>query len=354
MNPSVLIVYVQLGDNPSPTLQHYPKLNSRLIPDAKNVLITDNPKEHIDFPGDVVCYPGESTFPGFNEYAGHNRAYSSIAGGYWRFTMERLFALNVLEEHYLEDCPVLHIESDVMLLLDRATLETMTQKFSVTSVPRYSSSDGIASILFSTSVSQLSEDLLKLDALLADNLNVSSDMALLGLALDYGVFDELPSHPDNALIVNGSEDQSIAHIVFDGAAYGQYLFGRDPIHTSNRVVSGYLNPCFQLNLSKVSWSTKPTKDVSRPSFFWDDHMCEVVNVHMHSKLLVDPSSSHMWNKILDEANGLRARFVGPIVDDLIHTIPGSYIDRIRLMKRRGLKQSVFNRVARLISKINPR
>jgi hypothetical protein len=354
MNPSVLIVYVQLGGNPSPTLRHYSKINSRSILDSKSVLITDNPTEHVDFPGDVISYTGEKSLEGFIKYTKRNQAYSNVAGGYWRFTMERLFALKILDEQYAENCPVLHLESDVLLLLDNTTLEKIKQKILITSVPRFSSSDGIASILFAPSIRQLGQDLLKLDSILADNLDVSSDMELLGLGLKHGVFGELPSHPRDALVVDVGDGQSTIHVVFDGAAYGQYLFGLDPVHTSNRVISGYLNPNFRLNLSQAHWSIKRRKDLLRPSFSWENRVYEVVNIHMHSKLLIDPSSSLMWDNILDEANGLSIRTAGPIVEDLIHTIPSRYIDRIRLIRRRGLRQSIYNRVIRGLRKISPK
>lgn len=353
MNPSVLIVYVQLGGNPSFTLGHYAKINSRSIPDSRSVLITDKPTQHIDFPGDVIPYSGEISLPGFLRYTKTNRAYSKVAGGYWRFTMERIFVLKFLEEFYDKDCPVLHLESDVLLLLDSATLQTIKQKIKITSVPRYSTSDGIASILFAPSTARLVQDLVKLDSILAENPYVSSDMALLGLGLENGVIGELPSYPKDALAVELKDKHSSAFIVFDGAAYGQYLFGLDPVHTSNRVISGHLNPYFPLNLSTTHWSVKDTANFSRPSFSWENKIYEVVNLHMHSKLLVDPKNSSMWDEILDEANGLKTRTVGPLVKDFIHTIPSRYIDRIRLIKRRGLMKSLHNRINRELRKRHP-
>ena len=354
MNPSVLIVYVQLGGNPSPTLRHYAEMNSRSIPDAKNILITDNPSRHVDFPGDVVLYIVDKRLFGFAEYTKSNRAYSNIAGGYWRFTMERLFALKILEEHYGTDCPVIHVESDVMLLLDVTTLQSIKQQINITSVPRYSLSDGIASILFAPSTRKLAQDLLKLDSILSENLYVTSDMALLGLGLEKGVIGELPSHPRNALIAEAVDNQSSANIVFDGLAYGQYLFGQDPVHTSNRVISGHLNPYFQMNLSQVHWHLKRKANLHRPSFSWENQIYEVVNIHMHSKLLIDPSDSSMWEKTLNEANGFIERTAGPVVEDLIHTIPSRYIDRIRLIRRRGMRQSIYNRIIRESRKMFPR
>jgi hypothetical protein len=354
MNPSVLIVYVHLGANPSPTLLHYSKINASSIPESKSVLITDKPTEHIHFPGDVIPYFGVENLPGFIEYTKKNRAYSNIAGGYWRYTLERLFALKILDGKYAEDCPVLHLESDVLLLLDSSTLEIVRQKYRITSIPRYSSSDGIASILFACSISQLVSDLVKIDSILEENLDISSDMELLGLGLEAEVLGELPSHPRDALIVDGKDDESKINIVFDGAAYGQYLFGQDPVHTENRVISGYQNPHFDVKLSQSKWNVKLIDDSYRPYFFWENRNYEVVNIHMHSKQLVDPSSHSTWNKILGEANGLSKRTAGPIVKDLIHTIPSSYIDRIRLIRRRGLKRSLCDRVIRGLRKINPR
>jgi hypothetical protein len=351
MIPSVLIVYVQLGNNPSPTLRHYAEINSRLMPDAKSVLITDNSSHAVDFPGDVISYSGQGCLPGFTKYNKNNKAYSNIAGGYWRFTMERLFALTILQERYGDVCPVIHVESDVMLLLDAATLQTIKDNIKITSVPRYSSTDGIASILFSPSIKQLKEDLLRLDSVLEENLFVSSDMALLGLGLEHGVLGELPSHPKDGLIMKAEDDESSTLIVFDGAAYGQYLFGQDPVHTSNRVISGFQNPHFQLSLSETSWRVKQREKLRRPSFVWENKTYEVVSIHMHSKIRVDPTISEMWENAINEANGLSVRATGPLIEDFIHSIPSSYIDRIRMIRRRGLVQSIRNRIDRELRKI---
>jgi hypothetical protein len=354
MYPSVLITYVQLGDNPSPTLEHYAGLNSMAILNSKNVLITDKPTKYENFPGEIILYRGEPELPGFRKYLNHNRAYSNIAGGYWRFTMERLFALNVLKEIYPNEYPVLHVESDVLLLLNGSILEKMKNVFLKTSIPRYSTSDGIASVLFAPSVGQLSRDLLKLDAILGDNLDSSSDMALLGLGLREGVLGELPSHPRNALVVQSERDEQTRYIVFDGLAYGQYLFGQDPVHTGNRVISGYQNPCFDLDLSQVNWEITKSIETCTPMFIWEDKAIDVVNIHMHSKILIEPTKNNFWEHVLDEANGKVDRTVGPFVQDMIHTIKSSPLDRLRIVRRRGFVNSIKRGLRHRASKLFPK
>ena len=349
MEKSVLLVYVQLGANPSPTLLHYAGVNAHSLKNAKNVLITNDSKRYVEFPGDIIEYQNKNEWPGFDRYTEFNLAYSNIAGGYWRFTMERLFALGVLNDHYSKDLSVLHVESDVMLILDENILDNLKSNFNRTSVPRYSDTDGIASILFSPSVKQLTSDLHELDLILSKNLRTRSDMSLLGLGLNNLILGELPTLPEDALSIGSDEDSPKTRIIFDGLAYGQYLFGQDPVHTSNRTISGFQNPKFPINLSELKWNiSRIGRKTIRPAYEWGDNVYQLANLHMHSKREVDPTDLNQWKTCLAEANGEIARTPGEFVPDLIHTIRSSPKDRLRIMIRRGIVRSITKGVIRRI------
>lgn len=347
MEKSVLLVYVQLGANPSPTLLHYAGVNTQNLMNVKNVLITNDSKRYIEFPGDVIDYQNDNNWPGFDRYADFNLAYSNIAGGYWRFTMERLFALGVLRDHYSNDMPVIHVESDVLLMLDDKILDNLIANFKKTSVPRYSENDGIASILFSPSIEQLISDLHELDLILSKNLRTQSDMSLLGLGLNNSVLGELPTLPGDSLSIGSDERPVKTNIVFDGAAYGQYLFGQDPVHSSNRTISGYQNPKFPLTLSELRWMVSGSgTQAIRPTYEWQGEVYELANIHMHSKREVDPTDLNQWETCLGEANGEIERLPGDFVPDLIHTIRSSLKDRLRIMLRRGIFRSIVKGLIR--------
>jgi hypothetical protein len=341
MYPSVILVYVQLGKNPSPTLQHYSKVNFKVISNSVSVLITDNPIEHSDFPGKIISYSGQYAGPGIRKYLSSNKAYSNIAGGYWRFTMERLFSLLALLDHYPMETPVIHIESDVLLLLNDDVLNSLKLSVHKTSVPRYSSEDGIASVMFAPSLRKLSSDITALDELLYRNIKTRSDMSLLGLGLKEGILDELPSSPDKAINVIDNIDMQGKRYVFDGLAYGQYLFGQDPVHTSNKRISGFINKEFPINLSKLKWKLTTNSNSMTPYFVENGIEYHLATLHMHSKLEIDPQDSGMWEICLQEANGEVDRILGPYVPDLIHTIKSSYIDRIRILVQRGVTKSIL-------------
>lgn len=349
MEKSVLLVYVQLGGNPSPTLLHYSGLNARSLKNSKNVLITNDSKRYIDFPGDVIDYKSNNNWPGFNRYAEFNLAYSNIAGGYWRFTMERLFALAVLNDHYSKDISVIHVESDVMLLIDENILDNLKFNFNRTSVPRYSDTDGIASILFSPSVEQLTSDLRELDLILSKNLRTPSDMSLLGIGLNNSILGELPTLPEDALSIGPDDNSLETKVIFDGLAYGQYLYGQDPVHTSNRTISGFQNPEFPLTLSELKWTiSRIGTQTIRPTYEWKDNVYQLANIHMHSKREVDPNDLNQWETCLAEANGKITRVLGNFVPDLIHSIRSSPKDRLRIMIRRGIFRSIVKGVVRRV------
>lgn len=345
MKPNVLIVYVQLGNNPSPTLQHYAEINSRNFSNPLNILITDNPSKFLDFPGQVVRYNSKSIGPGFKKYIRFNKAYSNIAGGYWRYTMERLFSFNTLVRELPSDIPVIHIESDVLILFGDDVLNALAETYKISAIPRYSSTDGIASIMFSPSLKKLAMDLVELDSLLSRNLRTRSDMSLLGLGLKEGILAELPSTPESALTISTKDDLQDKKVVFDGLAYGQYLFGQDPVHTHNRRISGYLNKEFPVDLSVVKWHLDCESKIVNLKFSVAKSEYIIGNLHMHSKIKVDPLDAQMWRVCLGEANGELPRTQGPYVPDLIHTIKSSAIDRIRIIVRRGVFKSMKLRIS---------
>lgn len=348
MYPSVLLVYVQLGRNPSPTLIHYAEENSKKISGSANILITDFPEQYVDFPGDILKYNQQEIKSGFRRYVQVNKAYSNIAGGYWRYTMERLFSLDQIVGHFPSDIPIIHLESDVILMLNDDVLEAIKSIITKTSVPRYSELDGIASILYSPCAKKLSDDLTALDSLLSMNINTRSDMSLLGLGLKMGIVGELPSTPEKSIEVYDSLMSCKRRFVFDGLAYGQYLFGQDPLHTSNRRISGFKNKEFPLDLSLCNWKWVSNSKLSTVNFNYAESEYSLANIHMHSKMKISIKDNEAWEICVKEANGEIARSHGPYVPDLIHTQKSSSIDRMRIMMQRGILKSLISGLRRRI------
>ena len=350
----IAIIFIHLGLNPSPTLNHYAGIAFDLIPNASLVLITDIPSLHPNFPGRVVEFDRAKLPRGFQRYIRKTKAYNNIAGGYWRYTIERLFALLQLPDEITHDSAVIHFESDVMSFLNSETIEFMKIRNEKTAVVRYSTTDGIASLLFSPSVSQLYEDLTTLDDLLGKAIKIQSDMELLGLALTKGILGELPSKPvEDWLLPIRFPGEPKRYLVFDGLAFGQYLFGQDPLHTNNRSISGFQNPKFDVQLNSMQWKLlKDLEIVGTPVVSCSNQTYELVigAIHIHSKRKIQPNDWNQWQIVLGEANGKLVRSFGEYSEDVIHSRKVSTKDRIRMARKRGIIKSSRNLAAKFSKK----
>lgn len=336
---NLLVAFVHLGRNPSPTLNWYAQICSDALTSSDVVLISDYPELHTDFPGKVISVKDSKINTGVSRFIKSNKAYQSISGGYWRYTTERLFVLAELVNHFELDRPVLHIESDVLINSDEQTLVAAAQKIKKTSTVRYSKDSGIASILISPSLSQLQIDLERLERVLTSKPSTYSDMSLLGAALNEGILAELPRYPESDWVQVGSPS---TFTIFDGAAIGQYLFGLDPIHTGHRQISGYLNPNFEIPLNTCSWHIRSAYRGSKQQVMLTYENVRLIPlcIHIHSKILIQPPDSEdpEWQRFISEANGSVDRKPGPLQKSDIHSQELTLTNRLRLRISR-LKRS---------------
>lgn len=304
------IVFVHLGKNPSPTLIPYAVYAAKNNPNAKLFLITDDNSRWSSFPGQVIESKKRKKAEIKHLIKGSRYA-DKIAGGYWIRTYERLFSLEVLNGIIDPTLEIIHIESDVLLqdveILNRALDIEILHEIAV---PRMSKDLGIASILYSKNISNLILGLGKLRKLSQEFPELcTDDMKLLGLALNKGKISELPTWPT-------SGEKRKQYFLFDGAAIGQYLFGRDPIHTDNVRISGYENPEFPIKPSRLHWKLVDGSVMAER----EDVKYYFANLHVHSKEVVKlpREDSKKWGKIISEANNERARFPSDKIEEEIH------------------------------------
>jgi hypothetical protein len=327
-----VIAFVHLGQNPAPTLNWYAKLAMLNEEDFEVALITDFPKLHENFSGRVIHYERNKEFTGLLRFKQKNRAYSSVAGGYWLYSLERIFALNELTKVYGENQPIIHLESDNLGLFTNETIAFCLNRIKKTSVVRYSSDDGIASILISPKLKTLLFDLEQLNKILLNNPATRSDMSLLGEALNSGVFGELPSLPDDNWKL---PEESEHYIVFDGAAIGQYLFGLDAVHTQNRQISGHINDLYPLSLNKAVWTLNNSDKYPLKISLKEKNLIPM-NLHIHSKILIHRPDAldKDWMRYIKEANNLLQRTESEKIPDHIHSYKISIKNRLRLRIKR--------------------
>jgi hypothetical protein len=233
-------------------------------------------------------------------------------------------------------------------MLLRQDLNLFSDRNLRTAVPRFSSSRGIASVLYSPSHKDFNRFLKVLNNYLTDRKQKINDMELLGLALNDGEIDELPTLPKDAWI-----DADGKRLIFDGAAIGQYLFGQDPFHTEGRRVSGFINPEFESNLQ--SWNWEITSNINQPPLLKvnsESLDLRVLNLHLHSKIILsEPNFGKAWTRAINEANGLVERVTGEYTPNSIHTSRISIKNRFRLALRKGLIRALAAYLIRRIKRI---
>ena len=350
---SPLIVYVQLGPNPSPTLIHFATISQRDSLHAKPVLITDAPTSWQDFPGDVIdctLYPRNDSITRLvKRFPERDR----ISGSYWVYTLERLFALEILNFFYPSETPILHIESDCYSLVDSQICSELLTRCNRVAVPRYSDSQGIASVLFAPTISLLLSTLSKFEVIIDNSKIWLGDMNLLGIGLNSGLLHELPTRlVDGWDLKNANSENIQQKIVFDGLAIGQYLLGQDPYHTGGYAVAGHVNEYFLDQIDKWSWSISSAVPDQKPYLIAKDLEMEyrIANIHVHSKILVPPleKDNQMWKAVIAVANGALQPVPLLMPDNQIHSGRISAINKFRFARRNGLIHMLRQLITKLM------
>ncbi len=334
------IVFVQLGKNPSPTLLNFATCAAAGLANLQIILLCDYPNLFADFPGTVIKVDRKFHLGEVKSYFRKHWEFSRISGGYWRYSLERIFVLSQIEQYVTDSTPIIHIESDVLSLIDSKILELMMKNVKKLAVVRYTKDAGIASTIFAPDIHVLNKGLKELARLLAKKKKYVVDMELLGTALNLGLLDELPTYPDEAWALETPLGLPPSYVVFDGLHVGQYLFGRDPLHNNGFLETGHKNPSYDWKKFQKGFAVG-TKESNRGKglllFNYDRKICVCACVHVHSKRLVPlpKSSPEFWEPFINAGNGIEVIFPRVFVKDLIHSSRDPITARIkRLISRK--------------------
>ena len=332
------LVYVHIGKNASLILNDVAS-QAGSEGNLELILITDRPRTHRGFPGQIINYKrsqNKKILKSFNSQYPEKR---SLAGGYWLNTLERIFALNSLKNEIEMDSQIIHTESDVYSYLSHDFLTAINSQKYETALPRFNSERGIGSIVIFRNYNAIEKSLKLFEKILSE-IDIENDMELFGEALNRGYISELPSDPSSAIQIE--DDQ---YLIFDGAAFGQYLFGQDPFHQNGDYVSGDVNPHSSVNYSETTWGISEFKGKSYLSFSIAEKTYFLANLHLHSKEKIQPldNQSIFWQRVVSEANGdsLRVRRKSGI--ESIHNRKPSFFTRIQISRRLGIRESM-NRI----------
>jgi hypothetical protein len=337
------LVYVQLGQNPAPILYD----SARQALDCKNLetfLITDKPFLHNLFPGKVIEYHRSHNRRALKSF---NRRYPdkrSMAGGYWLNTLERIFALNVLKNHVEYDAQIIHTESDVYSYLNEEILVTLNEMNINVAMPRFSPERGIGSFVYFRNFGFLEGSLDSFQKIL-DRESIENDMELFGFALNSGLIQELPSNPEHCPKISER-----IHLIFDGAALGQYLFGQDPFHQNGDYVSGFINPFSTIQYEKAKWGVHEINGKKFVSFTYGGSKFVIVNLHLHSKEIIPEIDAEnlIWTRVFNEANGISPRSVRTSGVTSVHAERPLIRTRIQTIRRLGLGNTLVLTARKLL------
>jgi hypothetical protein len=343
------VVFVQLGENPAPTLLHMAKVAKSFLPKSRLILLTNLPHKWRNFPGEVFYYGPNSRSEVLKALVKRHAELKGIAGGYWLYTLERIFVLKSLAEIVNNKEPILHFESDVFSFIDETLLSELLQGITKTAVPRYSEARGIGSILFSPNLARLLLDLESLENLLTKNPKLDNDMDLLGVALNLRILEELPSRVEK---IQSMAEAGQPKTIFDGLALGQYLFGQDPLHTGGHKVTGYKNPDFDFDFSNCQFDLRADSqgELNELYLITSRETFRIANLHLHSKTVIDIPSRAVeeWSRILTSANSGIPLYSEELDLDLIHSVKISAVNKVRRARKVGytnyLKRVVQHRI----------
>lgn len=280
----VAICYVHLGDSPSPTLIDYANISISHLKDAKAYLVTDTSKNWKKFPGEIIQYHKNDRNHFVKSLCRRFPELTSIANGYWISTIERLFALEKLKNVLSKDDIVIHLESDVISFLRNKHLKLFRERQIDVACPRISEDIGIGSLIYARNIDSLILSLDKTARNFKIGLQWRSDMEFLALAQKMNFIENLPIEISDAW---KSKIESNRYFIFDGAAIGQFLLGRDSIHSNSRIINGYINPHFKSRITEFKWQLSDEKENPSLIIKYKKKVYEVLCLHVHSKIKIE-------------------------------------------------------------------
>lgn len=202
------------------------------------------------------------------------------------YSFERFFLLkNLMKKYELKDC--LFLELDNLIYDDPrnwvVNFSTHQLCYMYDNVNRCSS--GIMYVKNNDSLTLLLNDTL-------DFINTTTEF-LTEMTVLYRYYEKnkdtvqlLPVHWSSLSVPKESNEyyDKYNNTIFDAAAIGVYLLGRDPYHTNGMIVRYLCNPYSAINYThyKFEWKTDE-KGLNKP-YIWDGEKWLLINnLHVHSK-----------------------------------------------------------------------
>lgn len=249
-------VFVHLGKSPVKHLWLNLQRHQQLFPHVKTYLILDEKRHLKNVPNGIEIYffKRENKFLDESVFKAHDQKFRR---GFWRFSLERLFALVEFHKSIPQNS-ILHIESDVFLLPNFPwnALESIEKPM----WNNYNFDRDVSALLFYPNYQAHSNTIIRIQELLTQQSS-HTDMTILAELRnrhndDFFFFPSLSNViPEMKNALNVSEPRFIERLsrtnifqdgVFDAAPIGMWLLGHDPrnnygkayIHDPSPLVSG--------------------------------------------------------------------------------------------------------------------
>jgi hypothetical protein len=284
---SIEIIFVQLGNDKAHHLIGNIELIKKILPKTKiNCVVSEDSQLLKKLPSDVDIFIYKPTEE-INNLFEHKIANVSFRTGFWRYSIERLLAINIV--HGLRPkASLIHIESDV-LLLPGFPLDNFEKLVKIHWLASSINSD-IASLIYFPD-QKLTEDFtndmmnyIELDS------NPTDMKALINLRRKYpSKYGLLPSTNSNfpklETFPSGVNNQGFSpNGIFDAASIGMWLTGIDPRNgygfTNYFATNKLMESKFFVNPSAYPLDYMPSQGL----YFTDGtEKLQVYNLHIHSK-----------------------------------------------------------------------
>ena len=292
------VVFVHLGKSPVEHLWLNLKRHLELFPNIPVSVIIDEKLHYKKIPKGVGIHLFKRSKDYF-ENDGFRHIDQKFRRGFWRFSLERLFALEDFHQS-LPDSSILHIESDVLLMPNFPWENLAQAKKPIWNY--YNNDRDVSALLYLPTIEDTQKFVLRIKSELISN-PLHTDMSVLSALRkkhnqDYELFPSLSlsvpelynplNNLENVIFEQISNSKNFPGGVFDAAPIGMWLTGHDPrnnyghanLHDPSPLISGdsVVEP------SKVNYLLDSSFNLKVKS----EHADVAINVwclHIHSKAL---------------------------------------------------------------------
>jgi hypothetical protein len=277
---------------------------AKLFPEHQVVLITDQDVSKLDIQGLTMFFFDES--PEWLEIEALLEHPKDFRGNFWFTSLARFVAISAFMQ--LNDCPLVHIESDVIISSD-FPFEKFSKIESIFAYPVINDNLAIASCLFIRD---------KQAAMFLENFTLKSvrenpsttDMYVLHdlFSQHPGKVQLLPSGPpERDALVGVSPDffdeilggVSLFNGIFDGSAIGRYLFGDDPRNNRGFSVLRRKDPQSYIDASKLEFTVLEEREFPFTRSAKDSTQLPIFAIHVHSKNLRLFESNNLTRELVN-------------------------------------------------------